>query len=111
MVTTRVSADAYGVHTRTLLRRRSVPWHDIAGLRILLKHESNSRVPESRRVGLALRDGRRRLLPLPQSWSPDDRAEFDAEKEREAGEGVRGRPLPGADRLQPAPLRYPHRPR
>ncbi|MFD7491004.1 PH domain-containing protein [Streptomyces sp. NPDC059832] len=81
MVTTRVSADAYGVHTRTLLRRRSVPWRDIAGLRILLKHENNSRVPESRRVGLALRDGRRRLLPLPQSWSPDDRAEFDAELE------------------------------
>ncbi|WP_331748545.1 PH domain-containing protein (plasmid) [Streptomyces sp. NBC_00984] len=79
MVTTRVSADAYGVHTRTLLRRRSVPWRDIAGLRILLKHESDSRVPEARRVGLALRDGRRRLLPLPQSWSPDDRAEFDAE--------------------------------
>lgn len=79
MVTTRVSADAYGVHSRTLLHRRSVPWRDIADLRILLKHENDPRVPEVRRVGLALRDGRRRLLPLPQSWSPDDRAEFDAE--------------------------------
>ncbi|HEY9439052.1 MAG TPA: PH domain-containing protein, partial [Streptomyces sp.] len=29
-----VRADAYGVHTRTLLRRRSVPWRDIADLRV-----------------------------------------------------------------------------
>ncbi|MEE1744528.1 PH domain-containing protein [Streptomyces sp. NPDC006641] len=78
MVTTRVSADAYGVHSRTLLRRRSVPWGDITGLRILLKHESSHRIPEVRRVGLVLRNGRRRLLPLPQCGLPDDRAEFDA---------------------------------
>ncbi|MFJ4741977.1 PH domain-containing protein [Streptomyces sp. NPDC088775] len=78
MVTTRVSADAYGVHCRTLLRRRSVPWGDITGLRILLKHEDNHRIPEVRRVGLVLRNGRRRLLPLPQCGLPDDRAEFDA---------------------------------
>ncbi|MER5501490.1 MULTISPECIES: PH domain-containing protein [unclassified Streptomyces] len=79
MVTGRVRADSYGVHVRTLLRRRSVPWDDIADLRILLKHEHNPRSPEVRRVSMALRDGRRTLLPLPQSWSSDDRAAFDAE--------------------------------
>ncbi|MDG9701479.1 PH domain-containing protein [Streptomyces sp. DH37] len=77
-VTARVRADAYGLHSRTLLRRRSVPWADVADLQVHLKHERNHRVEEVRRVGLVLRDGRRRLLPLPQSWSRADPA-FDAE--------------------------------
>ncbi|CAL9443812.1 PH domain-containing protein [Streptomyces sp. enrichment culture] len=77
-VTTRVSADAFGVHSRTLLRRWSVPWRDIADLRIHLKHENNHKVPVAHRVGLRLRTGRQRLLPLPRSSSSDDRADFDA---------------------------------
>ncbi|WP_093799660.1 PH domain-containing protein [Streptomyces sp. Wb2n-11] len=77
-VAARVSADAYGLHCRTLLRRRSVPWHDIADLRVHLKHVNNPRVPETRRAGLVLRDGRKWLLPLPRSWSSDDRPDFDA---------------------------------
>ncbi|MCM2580124.1 PH domain-containing protein [Streptomyces meridianus] len=76
-VTVRVSADAYGVHVRRLLRSRSMPWSDIAGLYIRLVHEWNHRSPEARRVGVVLRDGRRRLLPLVRSWTPDD-PEFDA---------------------------------
>ncbi|MGW7254758.1 PH domain-containing protein [Streptomyces sp. NPDC054834] len=76
-VTARVSADAYGLRIRTLWGTRSVPWRDVAGLRVHLRYANNPRVPESRRVGLALRDGRKRLLPLPRSASSDD-PEFDA---------------------------------
>ncbi|MFE6667577.1 PH domain-containing protein [Streptomyces sp. NPDC057697] len=79
VVTTRVSADAYGVRSRTPLRRLSVPWSDVSGLRILLKYEDTHRIPEVRRVALVLRDGRRRPLPLPRSWTPEDGAEFEAE--------------------------------
>jgi len=71
-VTARVDADAYGLHRHTLLRRRSVPWSDIADLRVRLKYANTPRVQETRRVSLALRDGRQQLLPLPHSWSPDD---------------------------------------
>ncbi|MEV6587358.1 PH domain-containing protein [Streptomyces acidicola] len=76
-VTVRLSADAYGLHSRTLLRRRSAPWHDVADLRVRLKYANTPRVQETRRVILVLRDGRKRLLPLPHSWSPDD-PDFDA---------------------------------
>jgi len=62
-VTARVSADAYGLHTRTLLRRRSVPWRDIADLRVHLQYADIHRTQEIRRVGLVLHDGRKRLLP------------------------------------------------
>ncbi|MEV2214077.1 PH domain-containing protein [Streptomyces sp. NPDC050997] len=71
-VTARVDADAYGLHRRTLLRRRSVPWSDIADLRVRLKYANTPRVQETRRVSLVLRDGHQELLPLPHSWSPDD---------------------------------------
>ncbi|MFI1336897.1 PH domain-containing protein [Streptomyces sp. NPDC020845] len=76
-VTARVSADAHGLHTRTLLRRRSVPWADVADLRVRLKYANTPRVQETRGVSLVLRDGRKRLLPLPRSWSPQD-PDFDA---------------------------------
>ncbi|AXK31271.1 PH domain-containing protein [Streptomyces armeniacus] len=76
-VTARVRADSYGVHSRTLLRRRSVPWTDIADLRIRLKHEHNHHVELARRVDLSLRDGRTWLLPQPQSWERED-PDFDA---------------------------------
>ncbi|MEE1807956.1 PH domain-containing protein [Streptomyces sp. BE133] len=76
-VTARVSADAYGLHSRTLLRRRSVPWRDIADLRVRLRYANNSRVQDSRRVSLVLHGGRKWLLPLPKSGSCDD-PDFDA---------------------------------
>ncbi|MFD9502752.1 PH domain-containing protein [Streptomyces sp. NPDC060035] len=76
-VTAEVSADAYGLHSRTRLRRRSVPWHDVADLRVHLKYTNTSRAEEARRVSVVLRDGHKRLLPLPQSWSPQD-PDFDA---------------------------------
>lgn len=74
----RVSAGAYGLRSRTLLRRRSVPWRDIADLQVRLQHERNHRVPTARRVGLVLHDGRKRLLPLPRTWSSEDDPDFDA---------------------------------
>ncbi|GAA3635351.1 PH domain-containing protein [Streptomyces chitinivorans] len=73
----RVSADAYGLHVRTLPRRRSMPWSGIADLQIRMRNEWNHKAPDTRRVGVVLHDGRRRLLPLPRSWSPED-PEFDA---------------------------------
>ncbi|MFI5687219.1 PH domain-containing protein [Streptomyces sp. NPDC051636] len=71
-VAARVSADAYGLHSRTLLGGRGVPWHDIADLRVHVKSPHNSRGTEARRVSLLLRDGRRRLPALPRSRPPGD---------------------------------------
>ncbi|MFJ8345599.1 PH domain-containing protein [Streptomyces sp. NPDC094153] len=76
----RVSADARGLHVRTLLRRQSVPWGDIAELRV---HQRPARTPWTRtprRVSLIPHCTRERLLPLPRSRSSDDPA-FDAEVE------------------------------
>lgn len=70
--TARVRADARGLHVRTLLRRRSLPWSDIADLHVRLTNENNPRAQEGRRVVAVLRDGRRRRLPLPLSRSPHD---------------------------------------
>ncbi|MFB7325329.1 PH domain-containing protein [Streptomyces sp. NPDC056190] len=76
----RVSADARGLHLRTLLRRRSVPWGDIAELRVHRKSARTSWARNARRVSLVLHDGRERLLPLPRS-RPSDDPDFDAEVE------------------------------
>ncbi|MFE6038553.1 PH domain-containing protein [Streptomyces sp. NPDC056452] len=76
-VTAEVRADARGLRYRTLLHRRSVPWHDIADVRVHLKYTNTSRGEEARRVSVLLRDGHRSLLPLPRSWSLHDPA-FDA---------------------------------
>ncbi|MFF9347127.1 PH domain-containing protein [Streptomyces sp. NPDC014734] len=76
-IAVRVDADEHGVRTRTPLRRRNVPWHDIVDLRVHLKYSHSSRPQEARRVGLLLRDGSELLLPLPRGWSPDD-PDFDA---------------------------------
>ncbi|MFE6550672.1 PH domain-containing protein [Streptomyces sp. NPDC057746] len=70
-----VGADVHGVHVRTLLRRKSVPWGDIAGLYIFEKPARNARI--ERRVGLSRRNGHKRLLPLPVAWSYND-PDFDA---------------------------------
>lgn len=71
-----VSADAYGIRSRTLLRRRSLPWGDIADVRVYLQYGRHGEV--IRRVCVVLRDGRTRRLPLPFSASGDDRPDFDA---------------------------------
>ncbi|MFH9983276.1 PH domain-containing protein [Streptomyces sp. NPDC017179] len=71
----RVSADARGLRLRTPLRRRSVPWGDIAELRV-----SRKSARTACRVSLLLHDGRERLLPLPRGRSSGD-PDFDAEVE------------------------------
>ncbi|MZE81445.1 PH domain-containing protein [Streptomyces xinghaiensis] len=76
-VTAEVRGDPYGLHIRTLLRRRSVPWRDIADLRIRIRSADAHRHEETRRVGLVLRDGRKRLLRLPYGGSSSD-PEFNA---------------------------------
>ena len=63
LVAARVDADAYGLRFRTLLRRWSVPWSEVADLQIRLK--SHARGAQSRRVSVLLRNGHRRTLPLP----------------------------------------------
>ena len=65
VVTARVDADAHGLRSRTLLRRWSASWDEIADLRIRLRHASGSRGGQSRHVSVLLRNGRRRTLPLP----------------------------------------------
>ncbi|MGI5139122.1 PH domain-containing protein [Streptomyces sp. CA-106110] len=79
-VTARVDADTYGLRFRTLLHRRSVPWRDIADFRVRLYHKNIGSARETRGVILVLRDGHKRLLPLPRSSSPDDQ-DFDARVE------------------------------
>ncbi|WP_145868122.1 PH domain-containing protein [Streptomyces capillispiralis] len=76
-VTARVRADAHGLHSRTLLRRRSVPWSEVADLRLRVKYANTARGEESRRVSALLRDGRGWVLPLPRTWTPRTE-EFDA---------------------------------
>ncbi|MGW0531167.1 PH domain-containing protein [Streptomyces sp. NPDC003032] len=68
-VTAAVRGDAYGLHYRTLLRRRSVPWSAVADLRV---RRSNHPKGTVLRVGVALRDGRKLLLPLPYGSSSHD---------------------------------------
>ncbi|WP_436850416.1 PH domain-containing protein [Streptomyces griseoloalbus] len=76
-VTARVHADAHGLSSRTLLRRRSVPWSEVADLRVRVRYANMARGEESRKVGVLLRDGRRWVLPLPRTWTPRTQ-EFDA---------------------------------
>jgi len=70
LVTARLSADARGLRSRTLLRSWSVPWHEVAELRIRLTRRNGSRGGQIRRVGVLLRDGHRRTLPLPVATGP-----------------------------------------
>uniref|UniRef100_A0AAU3GRV3 PH domain-containing protein n=1 Tax=Streptomyces sp. NBC_01401 TaxID=2903854 RepID=A0AAU3GRV3_9ACTN len=74
-VSVRVSAGSHGLRSRTLLRRRNMPWSDIADLRTYIQYGRNQ---EIHRVSVLLRDGRARRLPLPLSASSGDRPEFDA---------------------------------
>ncbi|MGW0910592.1 PH domain-containing protein [Streptomyces sp. NPDC002784] len=63
LATAEVRAGARGIRAR----RRTVPWPDIADLRIRVK--TWRRGGESRHVLLVLRDGSERQLPLPVGWS------------------------------------------
>ncbi|WP_307125422.1 PH domain-containing protein [Streptomyces sp. B1I3] len=74
--TAEIGADAHGLRTRTLLRRRCLPWRDVADLGVDVRYGRNQ---EIHRVVVMLRDGRRRRLPLPVSGSSDDRPAFDAD--------------------------------
>ncbi|MFH9572540.1 PH domain-containing protein [Streptomyces sp. NPDC017230] len=79
-VTVKVSADANGLDSRSLLRRRrSMSWQDIADLRVYVQYGRHGE--EYLRVEVVLRDGRTRRLPLPVSGTHDDRAAFDEELE------------------------------
>ncbi len=69
----RVRADAYGLRVRTWLRRRSVPWSEVADIRVQVQR---ARGGDVRRVRLILRDGRALLLPTPSAWGADP--DFDA---------------------------------
>ncbi|MER7989855.1 PH domain-containing protein [Streptomyces noursei] len=79
-VTAEVTADAHGLHFRKLLRRRSVPWADVADLRVRLLRTNSNRVREVRRISLLLHNGRTALLPLPQAFS-GYASDFDAKWE------------------------------
>ncbi|MEW2518701.1 PH domain-containing protein [Actinacidiphila alni] len=60
--TARVRADAYGVHSSTVLRRRHVPWGDIADLEVYVQR---GRSQDMNRVRVVQNNGRRWRLPLP----------------------------------------------
>ncbi|MBP0461605.1 PH domain-containing protein [Streptomyces montanisoli] len=73
--TAEVRADAYGLHSRTLLRRRHTPWRDVDDLRVYMQR---GRHADIRRVSVVLHDGRTRPLPLPLDGPSGDRRTFDA---------------------------------
>ncbi|MFI6940913.1 PH domain-containing protein [Streptomyces sp. NPDC050418] len=66
MVTISVRADAYGIHVRTWLRRRRVPWADVADVQELVKVYKSTEV---HRVVVGRRRTRALTLPLPQGSS------------------------------------------
>ncbi|MDT0265701.1 PH domain-containing protein [Streptomyces sp. DSM 44915] len=72
----RLDADAHGLRYRRVLRRRELPWAEIADLRVRLKHTRAPQGDDRRHVALVLRNGRRRVLPLPRAWAAYD-PEFD----------------------------------
>ncbi|MFF9593574.1 PH domain-containing protein [Streptomyces sp. NPDC014646] len=77
LATAQVDADAHGLRFGTLLRRRRIPWRDVAGLHVHRKYANHHRIREVRRIGVVLRDGLRWLLPLPHAFSADA-PDFDA---------------------------------
>lgn len=76
-VTARVSADASGLRTRTVLRRRYASWRDVADLRIRTQQVRRGGWTELRRVSVRQRDGRVWRLPLLYGEARDD-PDFDA---------------------------------
>ncbi|WP_328722417.1 PH domain-containing protein [Streptomyces sp. NBC_00247] len=80
-----VRADAHGLCHRQLLRNRSVPWPEVAVLRVHRPYP-HSRHPGHSRLSVVLRDGGEHFLPLPPpSWrgvtpanDPSGEGEFEA---------------------------------
>ncbi|MFZ4152507.1 PH domain-containing protein [Streptomyces pseudogriseolus] len=71
----RVHADSGGLSYRTLLRRRSARWEDIADVRVYVQR---GRHGDIQRVEAVTRGGRTWRLPLPVSTSPEGQAAFDS---------------------------------
>ncbi|MCP3769602.1 MULTISPECIES: hypothetical protein [unclassified Streptomyces] len=75
----RVRADTHGVHSHTLLRRRSVRWSDIADLQVRLKYVQKPSLQDVRRLvvvrrgGQGGRGGRKWTLPLPVGYTTQQR--------------------------------------
>ncbi|MGA5516945.1 PH domain-containing protein [Streptomyces pseudogriseolus] len=73
-VVVRVHADADGLSYRTLLRRRSARWEDIADVRV---YQQRGRHSDIHRVEVVTRGGPVWRLPLPVSPSSEGQAAFD----------------------------------
>lgn len=74
LATARLTADAYGLRSRTLLRRRTVPWTRVVDLRRYIQY---GRHTDIHRVSVLLDNGRTWRLPMPMSG--EDLGRFDAE--------------------------------
>ncbi|MFE6975413.1 PH domain-containing protein [Streptomyces sp. NPDC057682] len=74
LATARLTADAYGLRSRTLLRRRTVPWARVVELRRYIQY---GRHTDIHRVSVLLDSGRTWRLPMPMSG--EDLGRFDAE--------------------------------
>ncbi|MGW1227502.1 PH domain-containing protein [Streptomyces sp. NPDC001515] len=74
LATARLTADAYGLRSRTLLRRRTVPWTRVVELRRYIQY---GRHTDIHRVSVLLDTGRSWRLPMPMSG--EDLGRFDAE--------------------------------
>ncbi|MEU3948978.1 PH domain-containing protein [Streptomyces sp. NPDC029526] len=70
--TGQVRADARGLYVGSLLRGRTVPWSEVADLRVRLKYARDPRTQDVRRTVLVHRNGRTRVLPLPIGLSEQD---------------------------------------
>ncbi|UNO38794.1 PH domain-containing protein [Streptomyces sp. MST-110588] len=83
----RTCVDAEGIRTRTLLRRRFVPWQEIEGISVDKGRESYAgrRGTPAYRIRLDLANGRSLCLPAPAH------AEFDSALEAVKGEIIRRR--------------------
>ncbi|MDT0322332.1 PH domain-containing protein [Streptomyces millisiae] len=73
----RVSADAYGLRSRVLVRRRSVAWADVADLRVRVT--DTHKYGQYHRVSVLTRHGREWRLPLPYRNGAADDGRFDAD--------------------------------
>lgn len=70
----RVHADADGLSSRTLLRRRGARWEDVADVRVYVQHLRHG---DTHRVEVVTRGGRVWRLPLPVGPSSEGRDTFD----------------------------------
>ncbi|MFD5316293.1 PH domain-containing protein [Streptomyces sp. NPDC127098] len=73
----RVSADAYGLRSRVMVRRRRVAWADVADLRVRVT--DTYKYGQYYRVSVLTRQGREWRLPLPYRGGAADDGSFDAD--------------------------------